>query len=143
MGRNRLQSKVVITCNVILILFLANVCEAQYITKVRQESQHPLRHKDLKIRTTTTNFDNILSSADTTLNAALETLDDAITSDTPLIVTVACTPNQTAFDARYFYVCIAINKWRRVELASWGQGSENVLYAAEQVIYNGENVTYP
>lgn len=49
--------------------------------RIVTESQHPLRHQAKRIRTDTTNFDNQLSSSDTDLQTALETLDE-VTSGT-------------------------------------------------------------
>jgi len=106
---------------------LVTLANAQYITHVRQESQHPLRHKADRIRTVTDDFDNVLGAGDTDLQTALNTLDDVITSDTPLTVGVACTPNQLAFDANFLYVCIASNTWRRTQLASWEEAGAYYL----------------
>ena len=41
----------------------------------------------------------------------------------------------------YAYVCVDTNTWQRVALATWGQ--EQVVYAAEDVIFAGESVVYP
>jgi len=108
------------------LVILAYLCLVTYAyaqqPRVTNEGQHPLRHKDSKIRTTADNFDNILSATDTDLKTALETIDDAITSDAPAAPSDSCTKGRTAYDSDYFYVCIATNTWERTALASWTAG---------------------
>ncbi len=41
------------------------------------------------------------------------------TSVTPATSTATCTKGQHAWDANYYYVCIATNSWKRATLTSW------------------------
>jgi len=43
----------------------------------------------------------------------------AIQSDAPATATSAGSAGQIAFDASYFYICVATDTWRRVGIAAW------------------------
>ena len=43
----------------------------------------------------------------------------AATPSTPASSTAPCTQGQQAWDANYFYVCVAANSWKRAPLAAW------------------------
>lgn len=49
--------------------------------------------------------------------ALIETFPNFVTA--PATATSAGTPNQVAFDATHFYVCIATNTWVRCALATF------------------------
>ena len=64
-------------------------------------------------------------------------------SSVPATASSAGTAGDVAYDADYLYVCVALNTWKRVAIATWGVASENIIYAGENVIYAGEQVEYP
>lgn len=72
---------------------------------------------------TTTNFNNVLSSSETTAQLAFDKIDDLLDSTVPTNPTDSCTPSKMAYASGYLYVCVASNTWERVALATWGSSS--------------------
>jgi len=62
---------------------------------------------------------------------------------TPASASAAGTAGEIAWDADYIYVAVATNTWKRVAIATWGAVPEHVVFAAEDVIFAGEQVVYP
>jgi len=65
---------------------------------VTAESQHPLRHKASRVRVVTTTFDGNLSGLDTTVQSALQTLDDIAGGDIGDVTSVGDCEGGACFD---------------------------------------------
>jgi hypothetical protein len=63
---------------IFLLIFFCSTAHAQTVVRITQESQHPLRHRAQFIMTNPTSFDGLLSTSDTSVQAALNTLDDVV-----------------------------------------------------------------
>ena len=81
---------------------------------------HDIRSNKAKhVRTDTGSFNNQLSTSDTTVQKALDTLDDRVTSSAPSSPSSTGNEGTIAYDSSYLYICIGSNSWKRVELSTW------------------------
>jgi hypothetical protein len=74
--------------------------------------------------TVVSNFAGVLSATDTSVQLALDTLDDhthlgVATEATPAAANAAGVKGSVRWDASYVYVCVDTNTWKRAAIATW------------------------
>ena len=75
--------------------------------------------KAKRVRTSTTNFGNNLSSVDTNMQKVADTLDDRVTSTIPSNPSDSCSAGTLAYESGFLNVCVATDTWERVVIATW------------------------
>ncbi len=104
---------------------------------------HDIRSNKAKhVRTSTSNFNNMLSPSDTTVQKALDTIDDKITSSAPNAPTDSGDKGTIAYDSSYLYICVGNNSWKRVSLSTWAPSNDYLLMETGDflLLENGDKI---